>query len=120
MEACGLDFLGLMCEEVALAVDGSVVAEEGLEILPEAIAAVDERGHRVTQLQEAAEGVEDVELSCGLEEGLVVMGPMEVHEALAEGGQRGEGGWRAIDELPIDAVRRNGASDDEGAGLAGV
>lgn len=121
LEASGLDFLGLVREEVALLMDGGgVVTAEAQEIPVEGIALVDEGGDGTTQGQEVAEGVEDVELACGLEQGLVVMGPVEVHEALAKGGQRGEGGGRAVDELSVDAVGGDGASDDEGPGLAGV
>lgn len=91
VESGGLDFVNLMGEELALAFDGCVVTKESLEIPSTAITVENEGGQALAQWEQAAEGVKDVELSCGLEEGLVFMGPVEVHEALAEGGQRGEG-----------------------------
>lgn len=91
VEAGGLDFVDLMGEEIVLAFGGCVVTEESLEIPSTAISVENEGGQALAQWIQVAEGVKDVELSCGLEEGLVFMGPVEVHEALAEGGQRGEG-----------------------------
>lgn len=50
----------------------------------------------------------------------MVVWAVEIDDALAEAGQRGEGGGRTIDELSIDAVGGDRPSDDEGCGLAWV
>ena len=120
LEACGLDFADLVPEEVALPLRLGGVGDEGRKLVPEGIAAPDGVREGLADGTEATEGVEDGQLLGGLEEGLVVVRPVEIDEPFADRGQGGEGRGRPVDELAVDPGRRHGAANDEHAALAWV
>jgi hypothetical protein len=112
-ELGGGDFLDLKAEEIELLSVGLFVDDERGLLGGEGDAfaqLVTEGGHLGL---EAAKGVEDGELPGGLEEGLVVMGPMNVDQGIAELGEDREGGGRAVDELAVDTGRGKGALEEE-------
>lgn len=120
LETSHLDFGYLVSEEVALPFDGGGISDEGIEVVAQAVALVDGVGEGTAKGGEAGEGVEDGKLSSGFEERLMVVGAVQVDEPLAEVGERGECGGRAVDELPVGSRRGERSANDEGPGLAGI
>jgi hypothetical protein len=120
LEAGIVDFADLEAEQVELAGVGLVIDDEMGAGGDEGGALVEEVGEGGAPGIEIGEGVEDGELSCGLEEGLVFVGAVEVDELFAEGGEGGEGGGGTVDELAIGAAGGEGAFEDEDGGFAGI
>ena len=76
-------------------------------------AAADEFGKGLALGVQVAEGVQDGELAGGVEERLVLVRAVDVHQPLAEGGEDVQGRGRAVDELPVGAGAGEGALEDE-------
>src|SRR5437762_3977 len=76
-------------------------------------AAADETGEAFPQRIQVAESIEKGELFCGMEQGLMVVGSVNVHQPFAEGGERVRGGGGPVDELAVGAGRAEGAFEDE-------
>ena len=120
VEVGGFDFVDLVAEEVDFLLVGALGVAEVVELVDEfspnaevvAIGFVFFFGEGV--------GVEHVELALLDEEGLVIVGAVEIDQILAEGLEDVEGGGGAVDELFIGAAVADDAADDELVVLAGV
>ena len=115
----GGDLGGLVAEEFELLRVGAFVDDERGFFGRERGAAADELREVFARRDEAGEGVEDRELARGVEERLVIVRAVHVHEPLADGGEERERGRGAVDELAVGAGGGEGALEDELRALAG-
>ena len=83
-------------------------------------AAPDQFTKSGTILFQAPEGIEDGELFGGMQQGLVIVRAVHVHQPLADGGERGEGRGRTIDELAVGARIGECALEDKPMVVAGL
>lgn len=120
LEMGSADLVGLVAEEIELPGVGLFVDHEGGLLGFEGEPAGVEGGEGGAGFLEVSEGVKDGKLAGWLEEGLMFVGAVEVHQEGTEGGEGGQGGGRAVDELPVGAVRGEGSLQHEDAGVTGV
>ena len=107
------DFAGLEAQKIELLGIGFFIHDERGFFVFQSGAASHKCGKGVAAGGQIAEGVEDGELFGGVEEGLMVVGAVDVHEPFAERGEDGEGGGRAVDELAVRAGAGEIAFEDE-------
>src|SRR5437763_10135117 len=112
-QAGGGDFAGLMAEQIELLRVSFLIHDQAGFFGLERGAAADETGEAFPQRIQVAESIEKGELFCGMEQGLMVVGSVNVHQPFAEGGERVRGGGGPVDELAVGAGRAEGAFEDE-------
>ena len=76
-------------------------------------AAADEFAEGFALLFQAAERVENRELFRRMQQRLVIVRAVHVHQPFADGGQRVQRGGRAVDELAVRAAGGERALEDE-------
>ncbi len=103
LEAGGGDLVGLKAEQVELLGVGLLVHDQRGLLRFQGGAAADEFGEGLAVGVQAAEGIEDGELPGRVEQGLVIVRAVDVHQPFAEGGEDGQRGGRAVDELAVGA-----------------
>ena len=107
------DFADLEAEEVELLRVSFFIHDERGLLRYHARALADERGKLLALWLQFSECIENRELLRGLEQGLMLVRPVHVHEPFAQRGQRGQRGRRAVHELFICPRRREHALDDQ-------
>ena len=119
LQAGGGHFGDLVAEEIELLCVSAVVDDEsslgGLKFG----ATAEQAGELIALGSESGKGVEDGELAGRVEEGLVIVRSVHVHKPLADGGEKGEGGGGAVDELAVGAGGGEVAFEDELGAFAG-
>ena len=112
-EAARLNFLHLKTQQVQLLRVGFFVHDQRGFFGFECGAAADQFAECRAFLFQAAEGVEDGELPGGMQQRLMVVRAVHVHQPFADGGQHVQRGGRAVDELAVRAVGRERALEDK-------
>ncbi len=98
------DFPDLKAQQVELLHVGFFVHHESGFFSFEGVATMDECAKSLAFRLQTAKSVEDGELSGGMEQRLMFVRAVHVHEPFADGGQGIEGGGRTVDELAIGAA----------------
>lgn len=120
LEPGGGNFLDLKAEEIELLLVGFFIDDEGRFFFGEGGAAL-EQGAELSALGgQVAVGIENAELAGGLEERLVVVGPVHIDEPFADGTEDAEGGGGAIYELAVGAGAGKTTFEEELLVFAGV
>ena len=108
-----IDFPGLEAKEVYLSGAGLFVGKEGLFLAEEGFPLSELLGVGKSVGGDAGEVVQKFELFLVVEEGLVVVGPVNVDEVLAERCECGERGGGMVDELAVVAGGGYGAAKEK-------
>ena len=113
LELGGLDLADLKAQQIQLAHVRILVDDQLGFLRGQAGPLVNERGEVDPLFFQPAVSVENLELPRGLEQRLVVVRAVDVHEPFADGGEHVERGRRAVDELPVAARGRKTALEEE-------
>ena len=113
LEAGGGNFVGLKAEQVKLLRIGLFIHYQGGLLGFEGGAAADEVGECLALAIEVAKGVQNRELAGGVQERLVLVRTVDVHQPLAQGGEDSQRRGGAVDELAVRAAAGEGALQEK-------
>ena len=113
LKAGGGNFVGLKAEQVELLRIGLLIHDQGGLLGFEGGAAADEFGECLALAIEIAKGVQNRKLAGGVQERLVLVRAVDIHQPLAQGGEDAQRRWGAVDELAVRARAGEGALQEE-------
>ena len=113
LEAGGGNFAGLKAEQVELLRIGLFIHDQGGLLGFEGGAAADEVGEGLALGIQVSKGVQDGELAGGMQERLVLVRAVDVHQPLAQGGEDSQRRGGAVDELAVGAGAGEGALEEK-------
>ena len=107
------NLMNLEAEKIELLGVAFFVLNESSLLFFQSSALAEQAGKCLAEFPHAAECVEDGQLFGGVQQGLVVVGSMNIHEPFSQHSQNVERGRRTIDELAVCSIAGEGPLQDE-------